>query len=129
MSSSSSSAGASRTTRPSRMTSTRSARPSTSGTSLETSSTPDPARGEGADHLVQLGPGADVDAPGRLVEQQQLGVAEQPAADHHLLLVAAGEGAHRPAYVARAQFERVGDLLRLGAFPAGVGEAEPWRTG
>ena len=37
-----SAAGASWMTRPSRMTSTRSARPSTSGTSLETSSTPTP---------------------------------------------------------------------------------------
>ena len=71
VSSSSSPAGASWMTAPSRITSTRSARPSTSGTSLETSSTADALVGQPPDHRVQLGPGAHVHAPGRLVEQQQ----------------------------------------------------------
>ena len=44
---------------------------------------------------VELRPGADVDAAGRLVEQQDLGRAEQPAREHDLLLVAAGQGADR----------------------------------
>ena len=53
--------------------------------------------------------GADIHAPGGLVEQQQPGrllpvaAADQPAADDDLLLVAAGKGAHLPARVGRAQ--------------------------
>ena len=66
--------------RPSRITSTRSARPSTSGTSLETSSDPDAVVGEPPDDLVELGPGADVDAPGRFVEQQQPGARRAASA-------------------------------------------------
>ena len=60
-------------TAPSRMTRTRSDSPSTSGTSLETSRTPTPVVGERADQRVDLRPGPDVDAAGRLVEQQQPG--------------------------------------------------------
>jgi hypothetical protein len=45
------------------------------------------------DQGVDLLLGADVDAAGRLVEDQHARLARQPAAQDHLLLVAAGEGA------------------------------------
>ena len=50
-----------------------------------------PAFGELGDGLLDLGLGADVDAAGRLVEDEQVGVRGEPAAEQHLLLVAAGE--------------------------------------
>ena len=106
-------------TRPSRITSTRSASPSTSGTSLETSSTPTPL-GQAANHLVQLGSRADVDAPGRLVEDEQPGAAQQPPSDDYLLLVAAGQRAHGAAHVARPQFQLVRDPRGRGLLLAAV---------
>ena len=45
---------------------------------------------------VDLGLGADVDAAGRLVEQQDAAVAQQPAGQHDLLLVAAGQLGDQP---------------------------------
>ena len=53
-------------------------------------------RGQLVDQRLHLGLRADVDAAGRLVEQQHLGVQAQPAGQQHLLLVAAGQVA-RPA--------------------------------
>ena len=44
-----------------------------------------------ADQGVDLGPGADVDALGGLVEQQHARLAAQPAGQHDLLGVAAGQ--------------------------------------
>ena len=44
---------------------------------------------------VHLGLGADVDAAGRLVDDQQRRAAGQPLAEHDLLLVAAGQGRDR----------------------------------
>ena len=79
--------------RPSRTTSTRSARPSTSSTSLETTTTATPASARAADECVDLRAGADVDAAGRLVQQQHPAVAQQPAGQHDLLLVAARQRA------------------------------------
>ncbi len=43
------------------------------------------------DDLVDLELGADVDAAGGLVQDEEPRPAQQPLADHHLLLVAAGE--------------------------------------
>src|SRR3954466_13200444 len=51
---------------------------------------PRPA-GEPAKGGADLPAGADVDAPERLVEQGHLRAGAEPAADDHLLLVAAGE--------------------------------------
>ena len=61
----------------------------------------DAAVGEGADELVDLAAGADVDAAGGLVEQQHPAVAQQPAGEHDLLLVAAGQGAHGAGHTGR----------------------------
>ena len=55
----------------------------------------EPLRGEVADDLVDLGLGADVDALGRLVEHQHLGLGRQPAGEQDLLLVAARQRRHR----------------------------------
>ena len=39
--------------------------------------------------------GADIDAFGRFVEDNHLGMGRQPFADHHFLLIATGKGFHR----------------------------------
>ncbi len=118
--SSSASAAASWTTRPRRTTSTRSARPRTSGISLETTTHGDAAVGQGADQRVDLRAGADVDAAGGLVQQQHPAVAQQPAGQHDLLLVAAGQRADLAVDVGRAHVQRVGQLRggRRSARPA-----------
>ena len=56
-----------------------------------------PRSASAADQRVDLRAGADVDAAGRLVEQQHPAVAQQPAGQHDLLLVAAGQRADRAA--------------------------------
>ena len=50
--------------------------------------------GELADEVVDGGLGADVDALGRLVQDDDLRPRGEPLGDHHLLLVAAGELGH-----------------------------------
>ena len=85
-----------------------------------------PACGRGAEQLVDLRLGADVDAAGRLVEQQQLRLGEQPPAEHDLLLVAARERADR-----RRGSSRSLHLQPLDHLPHGAGflgrTAEPGR--
>ena len=82
----------------------------TSAISLDTTTTAAPLVGEVGDQGVDLGAGADVDAAGGLVEQQDPAAVHQPAREEHLLLVAAGEGAARAVGVRRSDVERV-DLL------------------
>ena len=53
-----------------------------------------PAAGSGVDLAAR----PDVDAAGGFVEQQHVAALQQPAGQHHLLLVAARERAHRPAW-------------------------------
>ena len=53
----------------------------------------DPLLGELGDQGVDLGLGADVDAAGGFVEDENLRLGGEPAGDDDLLLVAAGEGA------------------------------------
>ena len=64
---------------PSRMTSTRSQMPMISGSSLEITMTPMSRLRELVDDPVDLRLGADVDAAGRLVEDQHLGADLEPA--------------------------------------------------
>ena len=66
----------------------------TSSSSAEMNTHRQPVLGELADELLDLGLGADVDAPGRFVEDEQPRREREPAREQHLLLVAAGE---RPA--------------------------------
>ena len=67
----------------------RSHMPSSSGISDEIMRMHLPSARQPGDEGVDLVLGADVDAARRLVEDQQLGLGEQPLAEHHLLLVAA----------------------------------------
>ena len=82
--------------RPSRMTMTRSDMPMISGISEDTMMTARPSRGKLAHEFVDGGLRADVDALGRLVEDDDLRLGRQPLGDHDLLLVAAGERADAP---------------------------------
>src|SRR3954471_18131568 len=50
-----------------------------------------PVGGQIADQFLDLSLGADIDAAGRLVEDEQRGLSDQPAGQQHLLLVAAAE--------------------------------------
>ena len=51
--------------------------------------------GEIGDHRVDVGLGLDVDALGRLVEDEHARLGRQPFGKHDLLLVAAGKRADR----------------------------------
>src|SRR6266550_3211287 len=66
-------------------------------------------RGQVIDDGVDLVLGTDVDAAGRLVENEHLRIGEQPLAEHHLLLIAAGEieGLLQDAGRANVQFGAV----------------------
>src|SRR2546421_3743918 len=55
----------------------------------------EPFGGEVADDGIDLALRADVDALGRLVEEQHLGLGGEPPGQQHLLLVAAGQRGHR----------------------------------
>src|SRR4051812_44508336 len=55
---------------------------------------------------MDLGTRADIDAARRLVEDQHMRRALQPAADHHLLLVAAAQPADRRIDARRADRNR-----------------------
>ena len=68
---------------------------SSSGSSELATTMAMPCAGEPADQPVDLGLGADVDAAGRLVEQQDARGRSEPPADDHLLLVAARQRADR----------------------------------
>src|SRR4051794_23090199 len=86
------------------------------------------AVGQRPDQRVDLRAGADVDAPGRFVQQQYPAVAQQPAGQHDLLLVAAGQRAHLTVDVDRPQVQRLGLvpgrlLLRPAGQETAAGEA------
>ena len=78
------------------------------------------------DELVDRPARADVDAAGRLVRDEQRRLAEQPAGEQHLLLVAATEGPHRRVQVLHPDRQVLDQLL-------GHLSLEPWpdetRTG
>ena len=92
-------------TRPSPITRTRSARPSTSCDLAGHDDDGDALVGEPADEGVDLGAGADVDAAGGLVEQQDPAAVQQPAGEDDLLLVAAGQGARLAVHAGGADVE------------------------
>ena len=115
-------------TRPSEMTRTVSARPSTSSISLETTTIGVAGRGEAPDEGVDLGAGADVDTARGLVEQQDARAVHEPAREEDLLLVAARQRPRLPVGVGRSQLERLDLLARdlpLGALVEEAGLREP----
>src|SRR6478735_10027703 len=85
--------------------------------------------GELGDELLDLGLGADVDAASGLVEDQHLGLGDQPAGQQHLLLVASGEVAHQRVGVGRTDVELL-DVVGDQAVPGGLRDrAEPAAAG
>src|SRR5437764_13022922 len=72
--------------------------------------------------LVELRPAPDVNAPAGLVEQQYCRVLMQQPADRHLLLVTAGERAHRLSRRGRANVQGVDPPCGGRALPP---EVEP----
>src|SRR5579859_2114056 len=70
------------------------------------------------DELVDVRLGADVHALGGLVEDEYLGLHPQPAGQHHLLLVSAGQIGHRELAVPRAHVQAVQPHRHVGALPA-----------
>ena len=74
--------------------------------------------GQLADQFVDLGLGADVDAAGGLVEQEDLGLDQEPAGEDALLLVAAREAGDRNVAAGRLDrqlLDRPGHGTALGA--------------
>jgi predicted NBD/HSP70 family sugar kinase len=89
-------------------------------------------RGQIGDHLVELGLGGNVNAAGRLVEQQDATVAQQPPGEHNLLLVSARELAHHPIGVVGdgvQHSELLADRLTLGPWVEHAAAHEPPEIG
>ena len=79
-----------------------------------------PCAGEVGDDAVDLGLGLDVDALGRLVQDQEARVGREPLRQHDLLLVAAGQRLDRLAIAAKAQpqpLEMAPDQAQLAPGP------------
>ncbi len=85
--------------------------------------------GEPADQRVELARAPDVDAAGGLVEQQHVAAVQQPAGEHRLLLVAAGQRAHRAGGVGRPDVEPRGDRARPRSARRRGRASRPGRTG
>ena len=100
-------------TRPSCITMMRSLMPSTSGISDEIMITATPCPASCDDEPVDLRLGADIDAARRLVEDEDLRIGQQPAADQHLLLVAAGKVLDPLLHVRRLDPQRLAHLGRM----------------
>ena len=83
-----------------------------------------PLRGEFADQAVDFAARPDVDPARRLVEDQHLGASQQPAADHHLLLVAAAQPADRRLDVGHLDGEVAHGLERGGGAPPPVDQGQ-----
>ena len=86
------------TSLPSLITSTRLERFSTSGSSDEISQIATPAAARFVEQLVNGDLGTDIDAAGRLVDDQQLAIPGQPFGEGDLLLIAAAQGDDRRLY-------------------------------
>ena len=86
--------GSSPVMRPSHITRMRWLSRRISGSSDEIMTIALPCAASAFEQLVDLGLGADVDAARRLVEEQDVAVAQQPLGDDDLLLVAAREQPH-----------------------------------
>ena len=73
---------------------------------------PHPAVCELANELVDIGDRADVDAAGRLIENDQLRPFHERSRDHNFLLVAAGHSDDARGRIQRLHLERFGPVLR-----------------
>ena len=88
-----------------------------------------PAADEATDEGVDLGAGADVDAAGRLVQQQHARAVHEPARQQDLLLIAAREGARGPVGVRRAAARALRSARRRRGAPRAHRGIRPWRSG
>ena len=111
--------------RRSRITTMRWANRSTSSSSEEMKTTASPSRGELGDLALDVGLRADVDAAGRLVEDEQLRGGRQPAREQDLLLVAAGQVAGEHAGVGRSHAESRDVLGHQASCSAAADSAQP----
>ena len=105
---------------PSRTTSTRSQRPISSGSSDEMTTMPTPLAREIAEDAVDLGLGADIDAAGRLVEEDDARIDRQHLGDRDLLLVAARQRRDRVVDAAALEAEAVAEPVGLLGLLPGV---------
>src|SRR5207248_3358068 len=83
-----------------------------------------PPGGEGVDDLVDGGFGADVDAAGGLIEQEDVDIVVKQAGDGDFLLVAAGEVADGLADGATFELEGATPFFGGGLLQLGEDEAE-----
>ena len=84
----------------------------------------DAVAGELVDEAVDFGLGADIDAAGRLVEDQHLGLGLEQAREQHLLLIAAGQAADGHQRLAATRMPSARMALPPGsALPAQVEDA------
>ena len=83
-----------------------------------------PVLAQALDQADDLGMGADVDAAGRLVEDEEARLGGEPAGEQRLLLIAAGEKADGLFRIRRADVEEldeaVGDLVLPALRAAGA---------
>ena len=63
---------------------------------------PAPSLSEAGEQPIDLRLGADVDADGRLVEDEELGPVIEPFTDHDLLLIAAGQARNKRGCATRS---------------------------
>ena len=89
----------------------------------------EPLRGQLPQPGVDLALGADIDAAGRLVEQQQPGIAEDLLGQHDLLLVAARQGADRDVWIPRPDVELAEGLLDRFRLGGAATSSRPARCG
>ena len=81
--------------------------------------------GQRAHQLVDLVLGADIDAPGRLVEDHAARLHRQPFGQHDLLLVAARHGPHLRGDAGRLDPEALALTLGIGGFARRADELHP----
>ena len=79
------------------------------------------------DDRVDLVLGADVDAAGRLVEDEHVRSGVDPLREDHLLLVAAGQLAGRHHHIRGLDVQVLAEPVRDLELLAVVHQAEPWR--
>ena len=80
--------------------------------------------GKSAEDLSHFRFGDHVDALGRLVQNEEAAAGEQPAREHHLLLVAAAQLGDQLLVVAMPDLQRVAELANTRAFRALVQPAQ-----
>ena len=105
-------------TRPSRIVTMRSQIARISGSSDEMTMTAMPDFAISIKQIVHLDLGADVDAARRLVDDQDFRPQREPAREHHLLLIAAGEVADGLIGARHADVEQARGIRRPGGLAA-----------